>query len=279
MNIKDAQRLLLATGYYKGGADGYNGELTMKAVAVIERTQAKQYPSSSIRKFWGNNRRLMAAGQAILNAYKFDAGAIDGIVGHNTTEAFRAWDFKNITGQKESVRRKALSGYKPPRAGRSIIPRQKDVEIYYGKAGKNSGTVRHQLTTIRLPFMLRIDYNLRQSTNKITVHKKAAPSLKAALLEVHAHYGIAKMRELGIDRFAGGYNPRKMRGGSKWSMHAYGCAVDFYAKPNGLRMSCPQALFCRPEYKPFLDIMEKHGWFPALRLWGKDAMHFQRALM
>jgi len=68
-----------------------------------------------------------------------------------------------------------------------------------------------------------------------------------------------------------------MRGGSKWSMHAYGCAIDFYAAPNGLRTRCPKALFCGDEYKPFLDIMQSFDWLPAIRLWGADAMHFQVA--
>lgn len=84
-------------------------------------------------------------------------------------------------------------------------------------------------------------------------------------------------RDPGIDRYAGAYTHRKMRGGSKWSMHAFGCAIDFYAEPNGLRTRCPQALFCGTDYKDFLDIMEAHEWLPAIRLWGADAMHFQRA--
>jgi hypothetical protein len=84
-------------------------------------------------------------------------------------------------------------------------------------------------------------------------------------------------RGTGIDRYAGAYTHRKMRGGSNWSMHAFGCAIDFYAEPNGLRTRCPQDLFCGSDYKDFLDIMEAHEWLPAIRLWGADAMHFQRA--
>ena len=57
----------------------------------------------------------------------------------------------------------------------------------------------------------------------------------------------------------------------------YGCAIDWFAAPNGLRTRCPKALFCGPDYKDFLDIMEANEWLPAIRLWGADAMHFQRA--
>lgn len=275
MNVSDIQRLLASTGYYKGGVDNDLGERTMNAVSVIERTQSKQYPETA--KKWGDSRRAIAAAQATLNATGFNAGEVDGLIGNNTREAFRAWDYKKVHGKKETVRRIPAKDYSPPVDDR--IPRQSECRDYYGQPGKTSGTVRHQIVTIELPFSLRIDWNLSQTTNRISVHKKAAPSLQKALIEVHETYGIERMRELGIDRFAGSYNPRPMRGGSAWSMHAYGCAIDFYAQPNGLRVRCPQALFCRPEYKPFLDIMEKHGWLPAVRLWGKDAMHFQRARM
>lgn len=273
MKIIDVQKLLATTGYYKSGIDGDLGPKAKQAIEIIERTQSKQY--SKDPKKWGWKRRGFAAAQAILNAYKFEAGSVDGLIGHNTKEAYSAWTYKAIHKKREQVPRPQLKDYTP----KNDIPRQRDCVKYYGTPGKNSGTVRKQIVTITLPFKLRIDYNLNQSTNRISVHKKAAPSLKAALIEVHKHYGLAKMKKLGIDRYAGAYNPRKMRGGSRWSMHAYGCAIDFYAAPNGLRASCPKALFCGPEYKAFLDIMEKHGWLPAVRLWGKDAMHFQRARM
>lgn len=270
MRVEEYQALLAETSYYKGGIDGQIGPQTMDAVAIIERTQKAQYPENVK---WSDKRRLVAAGQAILNAWKFEAGTVDGLAGHNTKEAYASWVYKKAHGKKEVVSRKARNLYKPKT---KRLPRQKDVGKFYGKPGAE---IRSQLTTIILPFSVRIDYKLSQRTNKITVHKKVAASLKAALIEVRKHYGEARWRKLGLDRYAGAYNHRKMRGGSRWSMHAYACAIDFYAAPNGLRMSCPQALFCKPEYKAFLDIMEKHGWLPAVRLWGKDAMHFQAARM
>lgn len=274
MDILAVQRLLAKTGYYTAGLDGVLGPQTLKAVEVIERTQKKQYPSN-VR--WSDKRRAIAAAQAVLNAWKYEAGAVDGLAGHNTLEAFRAWDYFSTHGKREAVRRPALKSYSPPKATKgSQLPRQRDVAKFYGRPGKD---IQRQLTSVILPFKVRIDWNLSSRTNRITVHRKCAPSLKTALIEVHKYYGEAKWRKLGLDRYAGAFNHRKMRGGSRWSMHAYGCAIDFYASKNGLRTRCPKALFCDREYKPFLDIMQAHGWLPAIRLWGADAMHFQRARM
>lgn len=271
MDILAVQRILAATTYYKGGLDGDMGPQTQAAIEIIERTQQRQYMYDA--KAWSWKRRAIAAAQAVLNVWKFEAGEVDGYAGHNTTNAYQAWEFKRFHNKRETVvRRKASTRY-----DKSRLPHQRDVKAYYGTPGKTTGTVRQQLTIVKLPFKLHIDYNMQQTTNKITVHKKAASSLRKALIATEAHYGLDGMHTLGIDRYAGAYNPRKMRGGTKWSMHAYGCAIDFYAKPNGLRMRCPEALFCGPRYKAFLDIMEEHGWLPALRLWGADAMHFQRA--
>ena len=217
------------------------------------------------------SRRRVGAAQKILNDAGFEAGKVDGLVGVNTREAFTAWQYYQINGKHEVVERAPVdAGFYDA----SDLPRQRDVGTFYGTPGQQIET---RLSLIELPFKLRIDYSLRQKTNKIRVHRKCAPSLEKALIAVHDHYGMDRMKELGIDRYAGAYNKRRMRGGKSWSMHAYGCAIDFYAAPNGLRVSCPQALFCSPEYKAFLDIMDAHNWLPAIRLWGKDAMHFQQA--
>ena len=268
MNNRHIQMVLAAGNYYDGGIDGAIGTKTMKAIAAVEAKHAAAYtfdPNTTFRK-----RRLTAAVQAVLAELDHDPGAVDGWDGVFTQEALNAFLFKQVNGAPEEIKRTPL----PAAPGSTEVPRQADVGTYYGRPGAD---IESKLVTIQLPFKLRIDWNLRQRTNKIRVHNRASAQLEKALIEVRAHYGEEKMSALGIDRYAGAYNKRRMRGGSKWSMHAYGCAIDFYAQPNGLRTRCPDALFCGDEYQPFLDIMEANEWLPAVRLWGADAMHFQRA--
>ena len=268
MQKRHVQMVMAAAGFYTGGIDGVIGPKSMDAVKKIEIDLKDKYtfdPSGSREK-----RRLVAAAQACLDKLGHEPGSVDGWEGPNTSEALNAYLFKQVNGRDEVVNRDPL----PSAPQNTAIPTQAQVEQVYGTPGP---AIERQLVLLKFPFKFRIDWNLRQTTNKIRVHKLAAPQLERALKEVHAHYGEQRWRALGLDRYAGAYNHRKMRGGSKWSMHAYGCAIDFYAGKNGLRTRCPQALFCGPEYKEFLDIMERNEWLPALRLWGADGMHFQRA--
>ena len=271
MDIRQTQMLLASAGYYRGAIDGDPGDKTMAAVEIIEgnaRRSGKPWAHSA--PTWTLSRRLVAAGQAVLDAQGHEPGDIDGWVGHNTSEALTSWVSERM-GVMPVVERVASDSRPDPR----YLPRQSEMAEYYGQPG--SAELEQRLTYAMLPFELRLDYALDQRVTRLRVHELCAPSLRSALITVESEYGIERMRELGIDRYAGGYNPRRMRGGTSWSTHAYGCAVDFFAQPNALRMRCPRALFCGKEYQPFLDIMEAHNWLPAIRLWGGDAMHFQQA--
>lgn len=268
MDPRHLQMLMAATKDYAGGIDGVLGEQSNSAMQAIETRHAALYqfdPTSTT-----DARRHVGAAQACLDQLGYDPGLVDGWNGVNTTEALNAFLFKTTNGKEEVIDRTPEAGFTPS----GDIPKQSQVENVYGDPETE---IPSRLELIELPFDLRLDFNLRKKTRRIRVHRDCAAGLKTALIAVHAHYGPAEMTRLGIDRYAGAYNKRKMRGGTKWSMHAYGCAIDFFAEPNGLRMRCPEALFCKPEYKPFLDIMEQNEWLPALRLWGADAMHFQRA--
>ncbi|WP_299845858.1 peptidoglycan-binding protein [uncultured Roseovarius sp.] len=268
MEERHLQLVLAAAGYYAGGIDGQVGPESMDAIRAIEANNTEGYafdPTTTTEK-----RRYVAALQAGLTELEYDPGVIDGWYGVFTEEALNAFLYEMGHDKPEVIDRTPLQNA----PASSDIPHQNDVAAVYGRPGPD---IESKLVTIELPFSLKIDWNLRKSTRRIRVHRLAAKQLETALIAVRDHYGAQVMADLGIDRYAGAYNHRRMRGGSKWSMHAYGCAIDFYAQPNGLRTRCPQALFCGDEYQPFLDIMEANEWLPALRLWGADAMHFQRA--
>jgi hypothetical protein len=67
-----------------------------------------------------------------------------------------------------------------------------------------------------------------------------------------------------------------MRGSEdKLSMHAFGAAIDLYPAKNTLKMKADTALFAKPEYKDFIDIMESYGWYSLGKYKGYDYMHFQ----
>lgn len=271
MDTRHAQMLLASARYYSGPIDGDAGPLTRGSIVRVERNARIADETWGYRaEAWPWERRLVAAAQAILNAQGFEAGAVDGWAGHNTTEALTAWLSARV-GASATVKREAT----PTRPDPADLPRQRDCPEFYGQPG--SSVIERRMTYAELPFALRLDWALDQPVRRLRVHELCAPSLVAALIVVEAEYGLDEMRELGIDRYAGGYNPRRMRGGSAWSMHAYGCAVDLYAAPNGLRTRAPAALFSGPDYAPFLDIMEAHGWLNGGRLWGADFMHFQQA--
>jgi hypothetical protein len=149
------------------------------------------------------------------------------------------------------------------------IPVQDDVEAEYGDVDNIP------LTRVSLPFPLYYDGS---PVSTVSVHEDVAGSLTSALSQVLSHYGLEEIERLRISHnYGGSYNKRKMRGGSSWSMHAYGIAIDMNAAENGLRTTASAALFAKPEYEPFLDIMERNGWYSLGRAKNYDYMHFQTA--
>lgn len=138
---------------------------------------------------------------------------------------------------------------------------------FYGTPGPD---IDRQLVDVVPPFQMYYD---GQPIKRIRFHRKAASALAAALKEIWEHYGHdqKKIDALGISKFAGAYNPRKVRGSAtKWSNHAYGAAIDLNAEENGFGKghgSIPQ---------PVIDAFKRQG-----ARWGgdyhgrTDPMHFE----
>ena len=271
----DAQRLMAAAGYYKGKLDGLLGSESRKAAfKILDRHPNLVKPTSS----WSNQRAAIAAAQIVLTFAGYSPGAIDGYAGHNTNEAFNDWAAQIGQGGRQ-LGLEPVDTHTPVK---SSFPSQAGCVAFYGKPGlagsAEDKAMQAKLVDVTFPFAFRIDYNLDQKATRMRLHSKCAESAQKAINQTVNYYGESQFRKLGLDRFAGSYMPRLMRGSkTTFSMHAYGCAHDWYAAPNGLTTRCPQALFCGEEYKAFFDIWEANGWTSLGRAIGRDWMHLQAA--
>jgi hypothetical protein len=144
---------------------------------------------------------------------------------------------------------------------------QADLLAFYGTPGPD---VERQLVDVVPPFQM---YYEGKPISHLRFHRKAAGALMAALNEIWEHYGRdqRKIDALGISKYAGTYNPRKVRGSkTKWSNHAYGAAIDLNAEENGFgegRGTMP---------RPVINAFKRQG-----ARWGgdyrdrTDPMHFE----
>ena len=260
--IRDIQRLLAVAGYYKGGIDNTVGRKTLEAVEKILNKHSSLLTSSRMN----DKRRLIASAQIILHFAGFEPGVIDGYVGHNTVEAYNAWAYEKDHGKKEIIKRSFTK--KAPSLVKGNWPYQSQVNKFYGKVGTNQ-------TKVKIPYTMKLAWNTRQKVNKITVHEKIADSVEGIFKRTYEHYGQAKISKMRLDYFGGSLNVRKMRGGSKYSMHSWGIAIDLDPANNQLRWKSNRASFARPEYEEFWKIVESSGAISLGRARNFDWMHLQ----
>jgi virulence-associated protein VapD len=131
------------------------------------------------------------------------------------------------------------------------------------------------LKTITLPYPMRIAWDIDTKVTKMRCHKDVADAFLAVFNDLLAHYGYQRIVELGIDLYGGCFNFRKMRGGSSWSTHSWGIAIDLDPARNTLKETSKTARFARAEYKDMIDIFYKHGFISLGREKNFDWMHFQ----
>jgi hypothetical protein len=131
---------------------------------------------------------------------------------------------------------------------------------FYGEPGDEN-----QLGVLKVEG-LGVAYDNKPVT-AIRCHKKVATSLKRVLTEI-ANGPHRKLLSL----YAGVYNNRPMRGGTRPSLHARGAAIDLDPGRNGLVMHWPMVATMPLEV---MEAFAREGWLPAGAFWSRDAMHFQ----
>ena len=147
----------------------------------------------------------------------------------------------------------------------------------YGPPGESN------LTRIGSPYPM---FYAATPVSSFLIHKDVAASLITALVEIERKYGYDKIATLRLNDFSGTYNYRKQRNGDILSLHSWGIAIDINAQENGLNQrskpykdkngnTIPAASFSRAEYRDFINIMEKNGWYSLGRSKNYDYMHFQ----
>ena len=149
-------------------------------------------------------------------------------------------------------------------------PKQSECMKFYGQPGENQ-------RTLLLPFPMKVAWDKSHIVTKFLVHEKVHDSAARAFGKITVAYTAEQRAALGIDLWGGCLNVRKMRGGSSWSMHSWGIAIDFDPERNPLKASKRTARLAKPDAVKFWEIWESEGWVSLGRTKDYDWMHVQAA--
>lgn len=138
------------------------------------------------------------------------------------------------------------------------------IRKFYGKPGDEGALVR-----IAFPYPTFYDGKLVTSTR---VHEKCAASLLRVLTKIGKSYGQQRGIMEEAEDFDGVYNFRLKRGGTTYSLHAYGAAIDQDADDNSFRDAWPMQADMPLE---IIECYAEEGWTSAAAWWGYDSMHEQ----
>ncbi|MEP2706523.1 MAG: peptidoglycan-binding domain-containing protein [Roseibium sp.] len=229
--------------------------------------------------------------QSRLTAHGFACDEIDGVLGVKTMHALRAFqkssglavtslaDEATVTALRTPSSRVSVevSGFIPDRdrvepddQRKTPWPRQKGVSTFYGGVGTSQ-------TRIEVPWDMRLAWDKSVIVRRTTLHEKVAPSAQRVFERLRGNFSDREIKDLGLDLFGGSLNVRRMRGGSRYSMHSRGIAIDFDPERNRLSWKRPQARLSLDDAIPFWQEWEREQWVSLGRVRNFDWMHVQAA--
>ena len=193
---------------------------------------------------------------------------VDGIVGPKTYS-----ELLSPSSTTELRDRPNIINNPQPNEAHQSWPFQKDVESYYG----NVEEIPKKLVRITPPYKLWYAGNMNLEIKSFQIHEKVAPSVDRVLKRVLSEYGEQRIKDLNLDVFGGSYVKRQMRGSNRWSMHAYGIAIDWDPVNNQLRWDHTKAKFAGSDYRVWFSLWREEGWVGLGPSKDFDWMHVQAA--
>lgn len=203
---------------------------------------------------WSATRRLVAQAQTALKMAGFDPGPIDGFFGPQTDAASEEWRC-SVCGLPEHEE----------------FGKESDAQRIFGAPGNPKCTAGKVIP----PWSMYLAWDIGTPIRKISCHEKVADSAQAVFNKIAEIYSLSEIHDLGLHLFGGCYNLRTKRGGSSYSMHAYGIAMDFDPLRNRLNWNSSKARLGQPDAKAFWDAWEMEGWVSLGREKNYDWMHVQ----
>lgn len=261
-DVRRLQTILRDLGLYGGPLDGLDGPATRRGVCLVLQARGLDHAD------WSSYRARVAAEQAALHGLGIDAGPVDGLVGPQTRYAREVYDHRLRTGRDPKPWRDDEDG---PSVNVPLTwPLQRDVESFYGRPGERQ-------VRLELPWTMRLAWDRDHEVRAFSCHERVRDAFRDALEAVGREYDAEARAEHGLDLFGGCLNVRRMRGGSAWSMHSWGIAIDFDPERNQLKWGRDRAHLARPELEAFWRIWEERGFVSLGRARNYDWMHLQAA--
>jgi len=254
--IKLVQQILKDKGWYDGAIDGIAGPKTMNSLSQIEGIDSDLPKTRQVTTFI----------QMDANERGIDAGPVDGLWGPQTNAAFKELKYLFEHGEPQPAWRP--DEIEVSNSDRWPVQHTDEFHQFFGERGEN-------LKLINFPYEMKLAWDLRLRTRRTSCHEKVADSLQRVLHKVKEIYGEDDINRLHLNHFGGCYNKRRIRGGSLWSMHSWGIALDFDPSRNQLNWGRDRAALAHPDYREWWKCWEEEGWISLGRKRNFDWMHVQ----